>query len=51
VYSVWVPGHRGGESETFLGNWLKRGEKRKGVVIATKVGMEIHTGKHCQAHR
>jgi aryl-alcohol dehydrogenase-like predicted oxidoreductase len=51
VYSGWVPGHRGGESETILGNWLKRGAKRKDVVIATKVGMEIHTGKHCQAHR
>src|SRR6267154_3837577 len=36
VYSVWVPGHRGGESESVLGNWLKRGTKRKDVVIATK---------------
>jgi aryl-alcohol dehydrogenase-like predicted oxidoreductase len=41
VYSVWVPGHRGGESETVLGNWLKRGAKRKDVVIATKVGMAM----------
>src|SRR5277367_6536777 len=41
VYSVWVPGHRGGESETVLGNWLKRGARRKDVVIATKVGMEM----------
>src|SRR6267154_1113338 len=41
VYSVWVPGHRGGESETVLGNWLKRGTKRKDVVIATKVGMQM----------
>jgi aryl-alcohol dehydrogenase-like predicted oxidoreductase len=41
VYSVWVPGHRGGESETVLGNWLKRTAKRKDVVIATKVGMEM----------
>jgi aryl-alcohol dehydrogenase-like predicted oxidoreductase len=24
VYSVWVPGHRGGESETIIGSWLKR---------------------------
>src|SRR4030081_2452092 len=40
VYSRWVPGHRGGESETVIGNWLKRGAKRKDVVIATKVGME-----------
>jgi aryl-alcohol dehydrogenase-like predicted oxidoreductase len=41
VYSVWVPGHRGGESETVLGNWLKRGAKRADVVIATKVGMQM----------
>ncbi len=45
VYSVWVPGHRGGESETVIGNWLKRGAKRKDVVIATKVGMEIAPGR------
>jgi aryl-alcohol dehydrogenase-like predicted oxidoreductase len=41
VYSVWVPGHRGGESETALGNWLKRRAKRQDVVIATKVGMQM----------
>jgi aryl-alcohol dehydrogenase-like predicted oxidoreductase len=41
VYSLWVPGHRGGESETVLGNWLKRGAKREDVVIATKVGMQL----------
>jgi aryl-alcohol dehydrogenase-like predicted oxidoreductase len=41
VYSVWMPGHRGGESETVLGNWFKRGAKRKDIVIATKVGMQM----------
>jgi aryl-alcohol dehydrogenase-like predicted oxidoreductase len=41
VYSKWVPGHHGGESETIIGNWLKRGAKRTDVVIATKVGMEM----------
>ena len=41
VYSVWVPEHRGGESETVLGNWLKRRAKREDVVIATKVGMQM----------
>src|ERR1700733_2697431 len=41
VYSTWVPGHRGGESETIIGSWLKRSGKRKDVVIATKVGMEM----------
>jgi len=41
VYSAWVPGHHGGESETVIGNWLKRGARRDDVVIATKVGMEM----------
>jgi aryl-alcohol dehydrogenase-like predicted oxidoreductase len=39
VYSNWVPGHVGGESETVIGNWLKRSGKRDKVVLATKVGM------------
>ena len=42
VYSAWAPGHRGGESETVIGNWLqRRGGGRDKVVIATKVGMEM----------
>ena len=39
VYSAWVPGHRGGESETVIGRWLARSGKRDKVVIASKVGM------------
>jgi len=39
VYSAWVPGHTGGESERLIGRWLKRDPaKRDKVVIATKVG-------------
>ena len=39
VYSAWVPGHVGGESETVIGKWLKRDPaKRDKVIIATKVG-------------
>lgn len=38
-YSYWVPGHSGGESETVIGEWLKRSGKRQDVVIGTKVGM------------
>jgi aryl-alcohol dehydrogenase-like predicted oxidoreductase len=39
VYSAWVPGHQGGESEIVIGNWLKGDPaKRNQVVIATKVG-------------
>jgi aryl-alcohol dehydrogenase-like predicted oxidoreductase len=37
VYSAWVPGNRGGESETILGKWLKQSGKRDQVVISTKV--------------
>jgi hypothetical protein len=39
VYSAWVPGHSGGESETLLGEWLRRRGRRDDVLIATKVGM------------
>jgi aryl-alcohol dehydrogenase-like predicted oxidoreductase len=41
VYSKWVPGHKGGESETVVGNWLKARGSRDKVVIATKVGLEM----------
>jgi aryl-alcohol dehydrogenase-like predicted oxidoreductase len=41
VYSKWVSGNKGGESETLIGRWLKRGGKRKKVVVATKVGSEM----------
>jgi aryl-alcohol dehydrogenase-like predicted oxidoreductase len=40
VYSRWVPGHTGGESETVIGRWLKQGGRRDKVVIGTKIGME-----------
>jgi len=45
VYSKWVPGNRGGESETIIGKWLKRSEKRQRVIIATKVGSEMGPAK------
>ncbi|MEO8156606.1 MAG: aldo/keto reductase [Betaproteobacteria bacterium] len=41
MYSKWVPGNKGGESETIIGNWLKKSGKRDKVVIATKLGMEM----------
>jgi aryl-alcohol dehydrogenase-like predicted oxidoreductase len=43
-YSRWVPGHKGGESETIIGNWIKRSGKRDKVVIATKVGSDMGDG-------
>lgn len=39
VYSAWVPGHKGGESESMMGSWLKESGARDRVLIATKVGM------------
>jgi len=39
VYSAWVSGHSGGESESVIGRWLKRSGKRDRVLLATKVGM------------
>jgi aryl-alcohol dehydrogenase-like predicted oxidoreductase len=41
VYSVWVPGNTGGDSEKIIGNWFKATGKRDKVVIATKVGMKM----------
>ncbi|MFB7292046.1 aldo/keto reductase [Actinacidiphila glaucinigra] len=37
VYSAWVPGHSGGESETVIGSWLAKRGRRDDVVVATKV--------------
>ena len=37
MYSQWAPGHVGGESETIIGNWMKRRGNRAKMVIATKV--------------
>ena len=39
VYSAWAEGHKGGESETVIGEWLASSGKRDKVQIATKVGM------------
>ena len=42
VYSRWAPGNKGGESETVIGSWLRKGKgKRDKVVIATKCGMDM----------
>jgi aryl-alcohol dehydrogenase-like predicted oxidoreductase len=45
VYSRWVPGHPGGESETILGEWIKRSGNRNKILVATKVGMDMGDGK------
>jgi aryl-alcohol dehydrogenase-like predicted oxidoreductase len=45
VYSRWVPGHTGGESEAVIGRWLKQNGKRNRIVLATKVGKDMGDGK------
>src|ERR1700757_1121706 len=45
VYSRWVPGNNGGESETIIGKWLAKSGRRKDLILATKVGMEMGEGK------
>jgi aryl-alcohol dehydrogenase-like predicted oxidoreductase len=45
VYSAWVPGHVGGESETVIGRWLKARGQRDRIVLATKVGMKLGEGR------
>ncbi|CAI0712679.1 aldo/keto reductase [Serratia ficaria] len=45
VYSSWVPGNQGGESETVIGEWLQHSGKRDRVIIATKVGKPMGEGR------
>ena len=45
VYSRWKPGNAGGESETIIGNWVKKRNNRDQVIIATKVGGDMGQGK------
>ena len=44
VYSNWVAGHVGGESESMIGRWLRRSGRREEVLLATKVGMRTVSG-------
>jgi aryl-alcohol dehydrogenase-like predicted oxidoreductase len=45
VYSTWVPGNVGGESETIVGEWMKSRGNRGRLVIATKLGSKMGEGK------
>jgi aryl-alcohol dehydrogenase-like predicted oxidoreductase len=38
IYSHWAPGNQGGESETIIGEWLRKSGKRASTVVITKVG-------------
>jgi aryl-alcohol dehydrogenase-like predicted oxidoreductase len=44
VYSRWVPGHVGGESETIIGRWMTLRGNRSRVILATKAGMDMGDG-------
>ncbi|AID32721.1 aldo/keto reductase [Mesorhizobium loti] len=44
AYSRWVPGNKGGESETIIGNWMKDRGNRDKVVVITKVGSDMGQG-------
>jgi aryl-alcohol dehydrogenase-like predicted oxidoreductase len=44
-YSHWVPGNRGGESETIIGRWLRARGNRSRVILATKVGSPMGEGR------
>ncbi|HEV2219988.1 MAG TPA: aldo/keto reductase [Casimicrobiaceae bacterium] len=46
-YSHWVPGHKGGESETVIGRWIARRGRHDDVIIATKVGSGQDIGRRC----
>ena len=45
AYSRWVPGHTGGESEAIIGRWMKQRGNRDKVIIATKVGADMGSGR------
>lgn len=49
VYSHWVPGNKGGESETIIGRWLKARGRRDEVLIFTKVGGDMGSGASLKA--
>lgn len=44
IYPKWVPGNKGGESETIIGKWMKERRNREKVILATKCGHEWGMG-------
>ena len=45
AYSAWVPGHRGGESEEIIGEWMALRSRRHRTIVVTKVGSEMGPGQ------
>jgi aryl-alcohol dehydrogenase-like predicted oxidoreductase len=50
VYSMWVPGNKGGESETIIGEWIEARRARDRIVLITKVGYNLDKGGLAAAH-
>jgi aryl-alcohol dehydrogenase-like predicted oxidoreductase len=44
IYSRWVPGNSGGESEAALGTWMAARKNRRAVIVATKLGGPMGKG-------
>jgi len=45
MYSIWVPGNVGGESETIIGNWMKSRGNRDKIIVTTKLGIDMGEGR------
>jgi aryl-alcohol dehydrogenase-like predicted oxidoreductase len=45
IYSNWIPGNKGGESENIIGKWMKARGNRDKIVIATKFGAPLSPDK------
>src|SRR5690606_11573005 len=45
------PGHKGGESESIIGDWLHARGRRDDVLIATKVGSEVFGSRGLEPQR
>jgi aryl-alcohol dehydrogenase-like predicted oxidoreductase len=46
VYSAWLSGNKGGDSEEIIGKWLKKGTvSRDKAIVISKVGLEVGPGK------
>jgi aryl-alcohol dehydrogenase-like predicted oxidoreductase len=49
IYSNWIPGNSGGESEAIIGEWMQTRGNRDKVIVITKVGMEMKEGQGLSA--
>ena len=47
-YTSWIPGNKGGESETIIGEWMEARGVRKEMLIATKTGMGGPAGAYAR---